>query len=94
MNALPSRFAWLLHLLLEHLPLYCSRVNYGTRLLGALHLLLRNAFVLGAWLPFLNLLLLGLALPSPISLTVLLFVLAVSLLLLHALVALFASLRH
>lgn len=81
-------------LLLEHLPLHCSRVNHGAWLLGALHLLLWNALVLRARLPFLNLLLIGLALSSPISLTVLLFVLAVSLLLLHSLVALFASLRH
>jgi hypothetical protein len=87
LQALAGRFALLLQLLLDQLSL--PTVYQSGGLLSLIHLLLRDALLLRTWLPLVDLLLASSHLP--VALPVLLFVLAVCLLLLDALLALFAG---
>lgn len=81
----------LLQLLLNQLPLRLPVVSERPRLLRLVHLLLRDALVLRTRLPLVHRLL---RLPLPVSLSILLFVLAVCLLLSNTLLALIAGIRH
>lgn len=90
MQALAGRFALLLQLLLDQLSL--PTVYQCGGLLSLIHLLLRDALLLCTWLTLVDLLLACSHLP--VALSVLLFVLAVSLLLFDALLALFAGIGH